>query len=349
MTIRSLPLFAVPTLLALGSCQSAETLAATDSRLASMEAGQNGLRAELRELRELLTLTLTQQPAATFAAPDPGATDLAHALEAFAARLDRARSPAPAPSSTVEAAHEGAGRAAGEHDAIQVLTEGLATLEQQRALHAENLANLHVPGYKRRDLQVRSVLCEEIGVRLPDPAVVRTWMLQGALEMTGNPLDFSVEGEGFFEIQLPDGRLHYTRDGRFRQDLKGRLVTAEGFLLSDRVAIPPDSQGVAVSEDGQVFSLGDENGLDAIGTIRLHRFASPEALRLTMGGRFAPTVSSGPAQARQPGTDGAGHIRQGCIERSNVSLRDEVVKVQLVDRHATAIRRLLAGYGILTR
>ena len=158
-------------------------------------------------------------------------------------------------------------------------------------------------------------------------------MLQGVLELTGNRLDFGVEGEGFFEIQLPSGELRYTRNGTFRQDFNGRFVTAEGYLLTDQVAVPPDSRGISVSPSGEVFAQEDDNEQTAIGTIRLHTFANSSGLKAAGGNYFSPTVASGQAQARQPGLQGAGTVRQGYLERSNVETVDELVALIVAQRN----------------
>ena len=158
-------------------------------------------------------------------------------------------------------------------------------------------------------------------------------MQQGVLELTGNSLDLGVEGAGFFEIELPNGERRYTRNGTFRQDANGRLVTAEGYLLSDQVQIPPDSQGISISADGEVYSLGEGNVQNQIGTIRLHVFPNPTGLRAMGGNYFAGTPSSGDPAAVQPTTAGAGMVKQGYLERSNVETVDELVSLIVAQRN----------------
>ena len=135
------------------------------------------------------------------------------------------------------------------------------------------------------------------------------------------------------EIELPNGEQRYTRNGTFRQDANGRLVTAEGYLLSDQVQIPPDSQGVSISADGEVYSLGEGNVQNQIGTIRLHVFPNPTGLRAMGGNYFAGTPSSGEPAATQPTTAGAGMVKQGYLERSNVETVDELVSLIVAQRN----------------
>ena len=156
---------------------------------------------------------------------------------------------------------------------------------------------------------------------------------QGVLENTTEQLDLAIEGRGYFEVQLQNGERRYTRNGTFRQDFNGRIVTAEGHLLTDAVTIPPDSQGVSITNDGQVFSRGEENVLTNIGTIRLHTFANEGGLRAAGNNYYQPTAASGQPSATQPGVQGAGGVRQFTLERSNVETVDELVSLIVAQRN----------------
>ena len=216
---------------------------------------------------------------------------------------------------------------------VDSLTGALAALDERCALHCENIANLGIPGYKRRRPLPISSADALNNVREPQSGGVQLDMTQGALKLTGNSLDLGVDGAGFFEIELPNGEQRYTRNGTFRQDANGRLVTAEGYLLSDQVQIPPDSQGVSISADGEVYSLGEGNVQNQIGTIRLHVFPNPTGLRAMGGNYFAGTPSSGEPAATQPTTAGAGMVKQGYLERSNVETVDELVSLIVAQRN----------------
>ena len=215
---------------------------------------------------------------------------------------------------------------------------------------ANNIANVNTSGFKKSRLSFRSLLYQTYrepglplangqndvtGLQIGSGTEVsgsRKVMTQGVLELTGTQLDFGIEGEGFFEVSLSNGDLRYTRNGTFRRDVDGALVTAEGHTLTDQVSIPPDVQGISVSNDGQVFAVGDENTLSAIGTIRIHVFPNATGLRAMGGNLFSPTESSGQAAARQPGVQGAGSVRQGYLERSNVETVDELVSLIVAQR-----------------
>lgn len=234
---------------------------------------------------------------------------------------------------------------------LYTAASGMKAQQFQVDTIANNIANVNTSGFKKSRLSFRSLLYQTYrepglplannqndvtGLQIGSGTEVsgsRKMMLQGVLELTGNQLDFGIEGEGFFELSLPNGELRYTRNGTFRQDVNGRLVTAEGYLLTDQVTIPPDAQGISISGDGQVFALLEQNTLSAIGTLRLHTFANSTGLRAMGGNYFAPTVSSGQPQARQPGVQGTGSVRQGYLERSNVETVDELVSLIVAQRN----------------
>lgn len=234
---------------------------------------------------------------------------------------------------------------------LYTAASGMKAQQFQVDTIANNIANVNTSGFKKSRLSFRSLLYQTYrepglplannqndvtGLQIGSGTEVsgsRKIMLQGVLELTGNQLDFGVEGQGFFEIQLPNGDLQYTRNGTFRQDFNGRLVTAEGYLLTDQVAVPPDAQGISVSPDGQVFAQEDGNTQTQIGTIRLHTFANSTGLKAMGGNYYASTVSSGQAQGRQPGVQGTGTVKQGYLERSNVETVDELVALIVAQRN----------------
>lgn len=234
---------------------------------------------------------------------------------------------------------------------LYTAASGMKAQQFQVDTIANNIANVNTSGFKKSRLSFRSLLYQTYrepglplanqqndvtGLQIGSGTEVsgsRKMMLQGVLELTGNQLDFGVEGQGFFEIALPNGELRYTRNGTFRQDFNGRLVTAEGYLLTDQVAVPPDAQGISVSADGQVFAQEDNNVQTQIGTIRLSTFANSTGLKAMGGNYFAPTVSSGQAQSQQPGVQGTGTVKQGYLERSNVETVDELVALIVAQRN----------------
>jgi len=234
---------------------------------------------------------------------------------------------------------------------LYTAASGMKAQQLQVDTIANNIANVNTSGFKKSRLSFRSLFYQTYrepglpqannqndvtGLQIGSGTEVsgsRKLMGQGVLEATANAKDLAIEGSGFFEVQLPNGELRYTRNGTFRQDFNGRLVTAEGYLLTDAIAIPADSQGLSVANDGQVFTLEEGNVQSALGVINLRMFANESGLRAMGGNYYAPTVASGQAQAIQPGQQGAGTIRQGYLERSNVETVDELVSLIVAQRN----------------
>jgi len=341
---------AIAALLWLAACQgTSSSLRATAPSVHGAEPSRAELERRVEELEERLaeaearsaliegsSLNLELDPAA--------AIHLAARVEGLSRTVEQLRviMMAGASARRVEASH--GDRTDGGDDALR---EGLARLEEACALHCENIANVAVPGYKRRTQLLASIEQPTGGIRQPRSAGAQLVMTQGALWQTGKVLDLAVKGAGFFELELPGGERGYTRNGSLLQDANGRLVSAEGYLLTDQVQIPPDSQGISISPDGEVYSLGEGNVQYQIGLIRLHVFPNPSGLRIA-DTCYVGSPSSGVPCAVQPTTAGAGRIMQGYLERSNVDLQSELIDLQFVENDAVVLRCALANQGILT-
>ena len=234
---------------------------------------------------------------------------------------------------------------------LYTAASGMKAQQMQVDTIANNIANVNTSGFKKSRLSFRSLLYQtyrEPGVPLANSqndvtglqigsgvevAGARKMMGQGVLENTNEQYDLAIEGRGYFEVQLQNGERRYTRNGSFRQDLNGRLVTAEGYLLTDTVSIPPDNQGVSITSDGQVFARMENNELMNIGEIRLRNFANVGGLRAAGNSYYQPTAASGQPTATQAGMQGTGNIRQGALERSNVETVDELVSLIVAQRN----------------
>ncbi|MDG1050421.1 MAG: flagellar basal-body rod protein FlgG [Planctomycetota bacterium] len=234
---------------------------------------------------------------------------------------------------------------------LYTAASGMKAQQLQVDTIANNIANVNTSGFKKSRLSFRSLLYQTYrepgipqansqhdvtGLQIGSGTEVAgssKEMQQGVLELTSNKYDLGIEGSGFFEVELPNGERHYTRNGTFRQDANGSLVTAEGYRLSDQVQIPDDAQGVSIALDGGVYAITEGNEQQQIGAIRLHVFPNPTGLRAMGGNYFAGTPSSGDPAAIQPTTGGAGMVKQGYLERSNVETVDELVSLIVAQRN----------------
>jgi len=216
---------------------------------------------------------------------------------------------------------------------------------------ANNIANANTTGFKKNRLSFQSLYYQTYrnqGAPLGGGAIDATglqvgsgtevsgsamMMEQGQLEMTNNGFDLAIQGPGFFELQMPNGDLRYTRDGAFRRNLNGDLVTAEGAYLNPRVTLPDGITNFTVSPGGTV-SYQDQNGQNIdLTTITLARFPNPTGLRAEGGNLLSANESSGQPAALVPGENGAGAIQQGALERSNVTTVEELVSLIVAQRN----------------
>jgi flagellar basal-body rod protein FlgG len=162
--------------------------------------------------------------------------------------------------------------------------------------------------------------------------------IQGPLFQTGNALDVAINGNGYFQIQLADGTLAYTRNGSFSKNATGQIVTADGNTVSGAGVIPNTAGPVMISPSGLVqYTQGTQ--LVQAGQLVLANFANETGLSAVGNGNYIPTASSGTAQTQTAGTNGMGTTQQYYVEQSNVNLSQELVGLIAAQR----------GYEINTR
>ena len=155
-----------------------------------------------------------------------------------------------------------------------------------------------------------------LGTRPGNTEIVQT---QGDLSSTGNPLDFAIQGSGFFQILLPSGQIGYTRSGSFQPDSQGNLVTANGDALQPSINVPSSATNITVGSDGTVSAtLPGQTQAQQVGVIQLALFQNPGGLNSVGNNIYLPTTASGEPIVGTPGSsDGLGTIQQGMLEQSN--------------------------------
>ncbi len=227
---------------------------------------------------------------------------------------------------------------------LWVARTGLDAQQTQLDVIANNLANVSTNGYKRgravfEDLlyqtlrqpgaqssqqsQIPSGLQLGTGVRPVSTARIFT---QGNIQKTDNALDIGIQGDGFFQILMPDGTTAYTRDGSFQKDNQGQIVTANGYPLQPNITIPANASTVTIGTDGTVSVT--QPGVAAptqIGSIQLATFVNSGGLQSMGQNLFMETASSGTPTPNAPGSNGAGALNQGYVETSNVNVAEELV------------------------
>jgi flagellar basal-body rod protein FlgG len=157
---------------------------------------------------------------------------------------------------------------------------------------------------------------------------------QGDFDSTGNPLDLAIQGQGFFQVQMPNGDLAYTRSGTFHLDAQGNVVTADGYPLQPSITIPPNATSITIGTDGTVsVSLPGQQQAQQVGQIQLSTFANAGGLNSIGQNLFLPTTASGDAlTGTAGGSEGLGTIQQGALEESNVNVVEEFVQMILAQR-----------------
>ncbi len=220
---------------------------------------------------------------------------------------------------------------------IDVISNNLANVntvgfKKSRADFQELIyQNIRTPGaISSGDSQIPSGIQVGLGVK---PVAVQKIFQQGDFMHTGNKLDLVIEGDGFFQVLLPDGTTAYTRSGAFKLDSEGRIVNSDGYPLEPAITIPTNAIDVTIGSDGRVSVLQPGSAVPTeIGQIELARFVNPGGLKAMGKNLFIPTASSGDALAGNPDSDGFGSIMQGFVEMSNVNVVEEMVNMIISQR-----------------
>jgi flagellar basal-body rod protein FlgG len=217
---------------------------------------------------------------------------------------------------------------------------------------ANNMANVNTTGFKKSRVNFQDLLYETIkapggqtanGNNIPEgiqlghgvrPSSVAKLFTPGSFISTGNAFDIAIEGDGFFQVLLPDGTVAYTRDGSFRQSDTGDVVTADGYPLEPAINIPEDAKNINISQGGVISYIQPPATATATaGTIELVRFANPSGLDASLGRNLLlETEASGDPVAAEPGIDGVGTLAQGFLENSNVQTVEEIINMIIAQR-----------------
>jgi len=156
---------------------------------------------------------------------------------------------------------------------------------------------------------------------------------EGALQNTGGPLDLAIVGNGFFQVTKPDGSLAYTRDGSFKQDSNGSLVTSDGYPVEPPITIPTNASSVTISNTGQVTAIvPGQNDPQQVGQLQLAMFPNPAGLTRIGQNLFSASDAAGAVTLANPGLTGAGEVSAGYLEGSNVQVVAEMVKMIMAQR-----------------
>ena len=229
---------------------------------------------------------------------------------------------------------------------LWIAKTGLEAQQTQMDVISNNLANVSTTGFKRsravfedllyqtlrqpgaqssQQTQVPSGLQIGTGVR---PTATERIHTQGNLQQTSNQLDVAIQGDGFFQVLMPDGTTAYTRDGSFMRDNQGQIVTANGFVVQPAITIPANATSVTIGQDGVVTIT--QSGVAApvqVGSMQLATFINASGLQSMGQNLYLESAASGTPSTNVPGTNGAGSLSQGYVETSNVNVVEELVNM----------------------
>ena len=230
--------------------------------------------------------------------------------------------------------------------ALWTAKTGLDAQQTRMTVISNNLANVNTTGFKRgraafedlfyqtvrqvganstQDTTLPSGLMLGTGVRTVATEKIHT---QGNTLQTDNALDVAINGRGFFQISLPDGTTAYSRDGSFKMDAQGQVVTASGYSIEPGITIPSDAQSITIGSDGTVSVMTPGSGTPTqVGNLQLADFVNPAGLQAIGQNLFVETAASGAAQVGTAGLNGLGLLAQGSLESSNVNVVEELVNM----------------------
>ena len=228
--------------------------------------------------------------------------------------------------------------------AMHIARTGLDAQDMRMRVISNNLANVNTTAFKKDRASFETLAYQVVtapgaastaqtqyatginmgtGVRIQGTARMDT---QGALNTTGNALDMAIDGEGFFQVQMPDGTLGYTRAGNFSRSAQGQLITSEGYQVMPGITVPDGATSITVGTDGTVTAtLQGQTDASQLGQLQVATFPNPAGLQAKGDNYLTETSASGAAEVGIPGQNGAGTIRQGMLEGSNVNVVEELV------------------------
>lgn len=210
---------------------------------------------------------------------------------------------------------------------------------------SNNLANVNTAGFKKSRADFQDLMYQTLkttgapstsstqtaGIQVGlgvTPAAVTKVFTPGNITQSGNELDMAIEGDGFFQIQMPDGTTAYSRAGSFKKDGQGRVVNSDGYPMLPEMVIPANVSKITVGSDGTVSVIqSGQSTPTTVGTIQLASFANPSGLSSMGHNLYQPTDSSGNANTGTAGQNGLGTLSQGFLEMSNVNIMEEMVNM----------------------
>jgi flagellar basal-body rod protein FlgG len=235
--------------------------------------------------------------------------------------------------------------------ALFTAASGMSAQQLNVDVIANNIANVNTTGFKRSRPDFQDLMYQTLSTagasatqstQIPvgmqvglgvKPVAIQKLFTQGDFQSTGNSLDIVIEGDGFFQITMPDGTINYTRAGAFKLDKDGRVVSSDGYPLEPAITIPSNTTSITIGTDGTVTvkQAGTATPVQ-VGAIEIATFINPAGLSALGKNLFSVTDASGTATTGTPGLEGRGTINQGFLEMSNVNVVEELANLIIAQR-----------------
>jgi flagellar basal-body rod protein FlgG len=252
--------------------------------------------------------------------------------------------------------------------ALHSAASGMQAQQTNIDVVANNMANVNTTGFKKGRAEFQDLLYQTVrapggqagtGASAPSglqiglgvrTAATQTMHIQGSLQQTGNSLDLAIEGNGFFQVQRPNGDIAYTRSGNLKADADGRLVTSDGYAIEPNISIPADATAITISSTGLISVTQPGQGQSQeVGQLQLANFANPAGLLSTGRNLYATTAASGVAVLANPGEEGTGTVSQGFLEGSNVEVVNEMIDLIASQRAYETNQRVMTAADEMLR
>ncbi|MGV2293583.1 flagellar basal-body rod protein FlgG [Trinickia sp. YCB016] len=229
---------------------------------------------------------------------------------------------------------------------LYIAATGMNAQQSQMDVISNNLANVSTNGFKGSRAVFEDLMYQTLRqpganstqqTELPSGSQVGTGVqqvaterlfTQGNMQQTGNSKDVAINGNGFFQVQMPDGTISYTRDGSFQTNSQGQLVTSSGYQVIPAITVPVNATSLTIGSDGVVtITVPGSTNNQTVGTLQLATFINPAGLESKGENLYSETASSGTPNVAAPGSNGSGTLNQGYVEASNVNVVQELVNM----------------------
>jgi flagellar basal-body rod protein FlgG len=236
--------------------------------------------------------------------------------------------------------------------ALRTAASGMYAQELNIEAISNNIANISTTAYKKNKAQFQDLMYQQVNVSPINanqssgavssttlqigngvqPTSTEKIFSQGDMTQTNNQLDIAISGQGFFQVKKPDGTYAYTRDGSFKVDSEGKIVTSSGYYLDPSVTVDENTLSIMIGKDGTVTATKVGGATSVVGNIELARFINPGGLTSIGDNLYVQTEASGTPIIGTPNASTFGSLNQGYLEASNVDIVEEMISMIAAQR-----------------